>query len=78
LTPGCRLNNSCRPAFDRLSPQLQQLLQLPLLTHLFLGSWNMQRIRCLMQFSTMKKILHVHTRCGLVRDQPAKGEDSKD
>jgi hypothetical protein len=50
----------------------------PLLTHHPLGSWNMQRIRCHMQFSMTKKMLHVHPRCGLVRDQPAKGEDRED
>jgi hypothetical protein len=31
-----------------------------------------------MQFSTMKKMLHVHPRCGLVRDQPAEGKDKED
>jgi hypothetical protein len=35
----------------------------------------MQHIRCHMQFSTTKKMLHVHPRCGLGREQPAKGED---
>jgi hypothetical protein len=26
----------------------------------------------------MKKMLHVHPRCGLVRDQPAKGKDKEE
>jgi hypothetical protein len=26
----------------------------------------------------MKKMLHVHPRCGLVRDQPAEGEDKEE
>jgi hypothetical protein len=52
--------------------------QPPLLTRHPLGSWNMQRIGCRKQLSTMKKMLHVHPRCGLVRDQPAVGEDKEE
>jgi hypothetical protein len=37
----------------------------------------MQHIRCLLQFSTMK-MRHMFLRCGLVRDQPAEGEDNED
>jgi hypothetical protein len=49
-----------------------------LLTRHPLGSWNMQHIRCRKQFSTMKKMRHVHPRCGLVRDQPTKSEDREE
>jgi hypothetical protein len=38
----------------------------------------MQRIRFHKQFSTMKKMLHVHPRYGLVRDQPSEGEDKEE
>jgi hypothetical protein len=63
IDAGPRPNNSCWPAFNRLRLKLrQQLLQLPLLTYHPLGSWNMQGIQCHMQFSTAKKVLHVHTR----------------
>jgi hypothetical protein len=77
-TPGRLLRNSCWPALKKLCPSLQQLLQLPLLTHRPLGSWNMQHIRCLQQFSTTKKMHHVHPRCDLVRDQMAKGRGKYD
>jgi hypothetical protein len=76
--PGRRHSNSCRLASDRLRPQLLQVQQPPLLTRHPLGSWNMQHIQCRKQFSTMKKMLHVHPRCGLVRDQPAEGEDREE
>jgi hypothetical protein len=59
-------------------PQLLQVQQLPLLTRHPLGSWNMQHIWCRKQFSTMKKVRHVHPRCALVRDQPAKGKDREE
>jgi hypothetical protein len=76
LPPGRQRSNSGRLAPDRLRPQLLQPQQLPLLNHRPLGSWNMQRIRCHMQFSTRKKMHNVHPRCGLVRDLSAEGEDN--
>jgi hypothetical protein len=59
-------------------PQPQQAQQPLPLTHRPLGSWNMQHIRCHMQFSTTKMMHHVHPRCGLVRDKPAVGEDKEE
>jgi hypothetical protein len=76
--PGRQRSNNGQLAPDSLRPQLLQAQQPLPLTHRPLGSWNMQRIRCHMQFSTTKKMQHVHPRCGLVRDQPAKGKDNKE
>jgi hypothetical protein len=38
----------------------------------------MQHIRCHIQFSTKRRMHHVHPRCGLVRDKPAVGEDKEE
>jgi hypothetical protein len=62
----------------RQAPQLRQVQQPLLLTRHPLGSWNMQQIQCHKQFPTMKKMHHVHPRCGLVRDQTAKGKDREE
>jgi hypothetical protein len=43
-----------------------------------LGSWNMQHIRCHLQFSRTKMMQHMHPRCGLVRDKPAVGKDKEE
>jgi hypothetical protein len=75
LTPLRLLSNSYRLASDRLRPQAQQPRPL---THRPLGSWNMQHIRCHLQFSTTNIMLHMHHRCSLVRDKPAVGEDREE
>jgi hypothetical protein len=72
--PGRQPRNNCRLAFIKLSPRVRRP---PRLTHRLLGSWNMQHIRCLLQFSTTKMMQHMHPRCGLVRDKLAEGEDNK-
>jgi hypothetical protein len=51
---------------------------MPPLTHRPLGSWNMQHIRCHLQFSTTKMMQHMHPRRGLVRDKMAEGEDNEE
>jgi hypothetical protein len=75
MTPGRQPSNTCRLAFIRLRPQAQHP---PPLTHRPLRSWNMQHIRCHLQFSTTKMMQHMHPRCGLVRDKLAEGEDREE
>jgi hypothetical protein len=72
--PGRPPSNSCRPAFIELRPRVQR--RPPLNLHL-LGSWNMQHIRCLLQFSTTM-MQHMFPRCGLVRDKLAEGKDNEE
>jgi hypothetical protein len=74
LMLGRQPRNSCRPALLELCPRVQRW---PPLTLRLLGSWNMQHIRCLLQFS-MTMMQHMHPRCGLVRDKLAKGQDNEE
>jgi hypothetical protein len=75
LTPGRQPRHNYRLAFIKLRPRVRRP---PPLTHRLLSSWNMQHIRCLLQFSTTKMMQHMHPRCGLVRDKLAEGDDNEE